>query len=278
MTGGSIGCTIAVWVAGAVAGCAGLVTPPWRGQANTTFADWQFLSETPNPLVAEQQSNPAGLPTALIMLDQDLASGWYDSFPAVYGSAAGFWDIGRGGGYGGAIALTVPHPSGAAANVLTVMVQVVYWDDISDTPTVQVPGGTMVGSPSTSLVEAGPSGGGWYAQLTQWTVAAGWDATALVKVEGHLEWGSVIDRIVVDTRYAAPEPPDLGLAGMDNGQLVFSWPLEPAGYRVTSCTNLLQPSSGWLSVTNAPVQSNGVWMLRLTPGPDPQRYYRLETP
>jgi hypothetical protein len=190
---------------------ADIIAPGYRGQPRTTFADWRF-STAAQPVTAEFFTNPEGNPTADVQLEPTtFPSGWWDEFSMVFGAAQGFWDVGRGGASGGSIMLDDPHPVSATTAMLSLMVQVVYWDDISDIPTVEVPGGTMVGSPVTSLILSGPSGGAWMAQRTEWTVAPGWNPANLVKVDADPTWGSVIDRVVLDTLYEVPEPLSAGL-------------------------------------------------------------------
>jgi len=171
--------------------------PSWRGTAGSTFQEWAFSTNS-NPATPESVSNPCGMPSAAIDYEPPFGAGWKDSLPGVYGSAQGWWDIARG-----SIVLSIiNHPNVDLDVSKDIQVQVVYWDDINDAPSVLItPSATFVGK-TTTLVETGPVGGAWRMDLWTFHVDPNQNSETIT-VEGHPTMGSQIDKIVVDTRYAA---------------------------------------------------------------------------
>lgn len=172
--------------------------PPWRGSAGSTFEEWGFNTNS-NPAAPETVSNPYGMPSAVIDYERPFGSGWKNSIPAVYGAAQGWWDIARG-----SIALSIiNHPYLGYDISKDIQVQVVYWKDINDAPTVLVTPTAIQINKTTTLVASGPMGGAWYLDLWTFHVNPSMNSE-VITVKGHPTAGSQIDRIVVDTRYTEP--------------------------------------------------------------------------
>lgn len=131
--------------------------------ASMAVADavWTFDTNalTPAPSIAD---TTFGIPSATINVDEN-GTGWYDSMSEIYGSAQGWWDIGTG-----SIVVTMPEdPNAAPESTKDFWVQVTYWTEPSQAPSlVASPGATLVGK-TTQLVEAGPIMGGWYMDTWQ---------------------------------------------------------------------------------------------------------------
>ena len=171
-------------------------------------ADFTF-STNANPASPQTFENLWGLPAATITVDPDSGTGWYDTLPAVYGSAQGWWDIGKG-----TIVVTIPdRPDAPPESSTDLWVSVTYWKDISEAPVVTASPGATFLDKKTYLVEAGPIMGGWYKDVWQWRFSP-LPGLETITVTGDVEWGSQIDRIFI-----VPEPSSLmalccGLAGL----------------------------------------------------------------
>ena len=75
-----------------------------------------------------------------------------------------------------------------------------------------------------------------------------------------------------------PPPPELTIAqGPIKGQVTLSWPNWATGYGVVAVTNLAVPAV-WVSVTNNPVSSNGLFYLSLPVSNLPGAFLRLSKP
>lgn len=183
-----------VLLASLAGGAAG--DPVWRGTAGSTYQQWDF-STNANPASPELGANPYGTPTAAIDYEPPFGAGWKNSLPGVYGSAQGWWDIARG-----SITTSVASsPDIAFEMVKDIEVQVIYWKDINDAPSVTVtPSASFIGK-TTVLIQAGPVGGAWYADTWRFSLTTNQNGETLT-VHGHPTMGSQIDRVVADTRYA----------------------------------------------------------------------------
>jgi len=176
--------------------------------AQAANATWNF-STWANPASPEVYQNFYGVPSAVINVDPLWGTGWYDTMPAVYGSAQGWWDIATG-----SIVLSIPDMDNAPPESWKeLVVKITYWDDISKAPTIQAsPQFTVLGK-TTVLAEAGPVGGGWYTDTWVLNVAP-IPSMAVITILGDADWGSQIDRINV-----IPEPSGVlalfsGMAGL----------------------------------------------------------------
>jgi hypothetical protein len=184
-----------------------LVSPPWRGlyPGYTTYQEWTF-DDAEDPAAPEVIDNPFGGASADITVG-DFGEGWFDSLSG-YGTQTGFWDI---GGAGGQIVLDIdngPDPNPWKE----IWIQVTYWQDLQQAPTVDVSGGALVDHVSGLLVESVPTGGNWL--LDVWVFRTEPNPThEQIIIASDPSWGSVIDQIVVDT-YCVPEPATLLLLSL----------------------------------------------------------------
>lgn len=204
---------VAVWACAVSSVSADDVAPPtWRGDPGSTFQEWEFLTSA-NPATPESVSNPYGSPSASISLGWANSDYWPEYPPLGGTGRMGVWDLGRGIDPGhpadiGRITLTIPNrdftPPGSYKDIV---VQVTYHKDITDVPTVDVPGATPTGS-STQLVETVPDFGAWWVIITTWHIEPN-PLEEVITITGNWN-GSVIDQIVVDT-LCIPEPASLGL-------------------------------------------------------------------
>jgi hypothetical protein len=199
-----------------------LAPPTWRGQAGSTLQQWEFSTDSATP-APEVVTNPYGTPSAAINIPEGdpFATGWWDGadFAEVYGSKRGWWDIGKQ-----SLVLSIPNrPVTDPQSFKDIRIQITFWKDISQAPSVLIsPTAVLVGTPTTTLVEAGPMGGGWYSVVSNWHLTPN-PLDETITVFGDQAWGSMIDEIVVDTVCpVVPEPGTLmtlatgilGLAGL----------------------------------------------------------------
>lgn len=187
-----LGCILGL-VEGRQAAAADVVPPAWRGEAGTTYQQWSF-STPANPASPGISANPFGTPSAAITVGM-YGSGWLQQLPGM-GTPSGYWDLGSGNGQ---IAATIPNHSGVLP-YKDVWVQVTYFRDISAPPVVSVVGATLLGS-QTVLVEHVSTGGDWYVDQTRWRIEPS-SSPDIPLVKTAPQWGSVVDELVVDTRYS----------------------------------------------------------------------------
>jgi len=174
-----------------------------RGQPNTSFAAWDFATDTLTTSPAMEINAATASATVVV---GDFGSGWMDSIPEVYGSRQGFWDVGLG-----TIEVQMPN-SPDPSKYADVWVQVTYWEDISAMPAVSVAGGNLVETLAPILVEAGPAGGAWYTTITHWEIIPS-PGEFSVSIPADQQWGSVIDEVVVDVA-VVPEPATVALLAL----------------------------------------------------------------
>jgi len=168
-----------------------LVAPPWRGVAGGTYQEWRF-STSANPAAPEVSNNPYGAPTASISVGP-YGSGWLSQLPGL-GTQYGYWDMGSAG----VITVMLPNkPNPPAASSKWVAVQVTYFLDITQAPTVVVAGGTRV-TGQTRLVESVPTGGDWKLDQSYWRITPS-PTSEVVTITSSSQWGAVIDQVVIDT-------------------------------------------------------------------------------
>jgi hypothetical protein len=169
----------------------------------TTSQTWTFATEA-NPASPDQVDNPFGSPTALISVDEN-GTGYTDTFPEVYGSAQGWWDIGTG-----SVVLTIPNgPNTGPGTYKDIVVWVKYWKDISDAPDVQVSPTSLSSGVTSTKLEDGPVGGAWWADTWSFHIEPN-PTIETITLAGAPGMGSQIDEIKVDTVCAAvPEPGSL---------------------------------------------------------------------
>jgi hypothetical protein len=72
-------------------------------------------------------------------------------------------------------------------------------------------------------------------------------------------------------------PSDATLAiAISGNEYVVAWPLEAGSLQLYSATNI-GPAVVWTSVTSTPQVVNGQWVLALSMGTNPSRFFRLQT-
>jgi hypothetical protein len=214
-----LGLLAAFAVTTAWGGGVGNDTPPsWRGNAYTTYNVWNFVTGA-TTIQPDVLNDPYGTPSAAINPGVD-ASGWYGpgspngNPPAFYGgSVQEMWDISTGN-----ITLTVPEVGSGLYE--DIQVQVTYWSDISQAPSVSIADGTQQGSTTTTVAQ-NPSGPGeWLTDLSTWLVEPV-NNQDIITILGDQTDGSVIDQVIVDT-VTVPEPSTMSLAALGAVALVVA--------------------------------------------------------
>jgi hypothetical protein len=179
-----------------------LTPPPWRGQEGSTFQVWGF-SGPADPAAPDEIRNPYGIATADITVGQ-YGSGWLQQLPAM-GSPTGYWDLGSNG----RIVIDIDNRD-EPLPYKEIWVQVTYYKDINQAPSVSVPGASYLGG-QTLTVESIPTGGGWFLDLSKWRIEPNPSYEQILVTSSPL--GSVVDQIVIDT-ICVPEPAMLGLLSL----------------------------------------------------------------
>jgi hypothetical protein len=171
-----------------------MVIPPWRGQDGTTYQEWRFDTGA-NPADPEVINNTYGTATAAITVSNP-AFGWRDQLSG-FGTQQGYWDL----GYDGTMVIDIdnrPDP----LPYKEVWVQVTYFRDIQEAPSVHVPGGQYI-SGQTLLVEQVSTGGAWYLDQSIWLMEPNPPHEQIEIIADPFQ--SVVDQVVIDT-ICAPEP------------------------------------------------------------------------
>lgn len=165
--------------------------PSWRGQAGTTYQDWSFDTNS-NPAIPEEVSNPTGCAYADITVG-DFGEGWKSGgFPYV---REGFWDLGRQG----TIIAEVDN-SVASTAVKEISVQVIYLLSPLENPTVNIPDANLIEEQTVQLEPDPPST--WYVHQSLWRINPNPGHEQIIITADY--WGSMIDRIVIDTKSDPP--------------------------------------------------------------------------
>jgi hypothetical protein len=174
-----------------------LAPAPWRGERGTTYQEWRF-DDDDNPSAPEVIQNPVGGALAVITLGL-FGEGWQYQLDGL-GTQTGYWDL---GGEGGQIVVTVPVPPWPLDS-RDVWIQVTYYRDISQPPTVgiDVPG-AVKNAEQTLVVEAVPTGGQWLLHQSSWSMDP-YPGEDHITVLADAMWGSLVDQIVVETRADPP--------------------------------------------------------------------------
>lgn len=170
--------------------------PDWRSDPNTTFLELRFDTNA-NPATPEAFDNDYGTPSASIVVGA-FGSGWLHQLPGL-GTQTGYWDLGSAG----TITLSIPNVT-ENLPLQELWLQVTYFQDISQPPTVEVQGGLYLGG-EMSIVENVPTGGRWWVELSKWQIQPSTNPN-IVTITSSADWGSVIDQVVVDTQAMIPEP------------------------------------------------------------------------
>jgi hypothetical protein len=179
-----------------------LLPPSWRGQDGSTFQSWQF-SNNNNPAEPEVIYPLLGSASADIVVAES-GSGWQDQLPGM-GTQSGYWDI---GGSGGQITVNIS----AAHPYNEIWVWATSYVDITQPPVVSVPGATLLGQ-EEQLVENVSTGGNWMLTLSKWQISPNQAQEQIILASDPM-WGTIIDRIEVDTISSIPEPATLVLLGL----------------------------------------------------------------
>lgn len=187
-----------------------IIPPAWRGGPGTTFQEWGFDTNA-NPAAPTASNNPYGNATAAVTVGS-FGSGWLDQLPGM-GTQTGYWDL---GGEGGQIVLDIANRP-QALPYKEVWVQVTYFRDLTQAPSVSVPGAQFV-SGQTLTLEAVQTGGSWLVDQSLWRIEPN-PSSEQVIITSNPAWGGVVDQIVVDT-ICAPEPASLALLGLMGAFLI----------------------------------------------------------
>lgn len=194
--------TLLVCLVGSASFAHDLAPPQWRGEDFTTFQEWIFSTDA-NPASPEVCNNQCGSPVAAITVGE-FGSGWFDRLPGL-GEQEGYWDL---GGDDGSITVTIPNFPSPPESYKLIRIQVTYYRDINQAPTVTISGGTLIDS-GEILVESVPTGGSWVLSWSDWQMVPN-PASETIVFTGAKEWGSVIDQIAIDTKCTVvPEPSSL---------------------------------------------------------------------
>lgn len=171
-----------------------LVKPDWRGEEGTTYQQWTF-DDDDNPAEPEVRNNDYGTASAAITIGS-FGSGWLDQLPG-FGSLSGYWDLFEPLGADDAkIVLDIDNNPQITPSK-EIWIQVTYFEDISQAPTVEVPG-AMYMEGQTLLVETAGDGAEWLLDQSKWQLSeTSGNDTIIVRSDPN--WGSVVDQIVVDT-------------------------------------------------------------------------------
>jgi hypothetical protein len=168
-----------------------IIQPGWRGQDGSTYQIWTFDTND-NPVLADAMQNEYGQAEAQITIGA-YGSGWSNQLPGL-GTQAGYWDL---GGSGGRITIHIDNQPQLLLSK-EIWVQVTYFKDISEVPTVQISGATYLAG-TTVAVEQVPTGGVWYLTQSLWRIEPSPSQEEVI-INSDPNRGSVIDQIVVDTR------------------------------------------------------------------------------
>jgi len=180
--------------------------PDWRGMDGTTYQQWSFDTESPNPVLPEISENDYGLPTADITVTT-FGSGWLDTLLGL-GTQSGVWDVGPAG----SIVVDLPAQVTAPGTYTEVWIQVVYFEDLGffPAPNITMSSGQLQADQSqTQIVESTIPSGDWVLQKSVWYL----DASAPIEqitISADLNFSSIIDKVIVDT-IVVPEPATMGL-------------------------------------------------------------------
>jgi len=185
-------------------GMTDLAVPPWRGEAGSTYQEWQFNADA-DPAAPDVIINPYGGACADITVGM-FGSGWWDQLPGL-GNATGYWDI---GGEGGQIVIDIDNRP-LELPYKEIWVQVISFVDITQAPIVDVPGAILLES-EEFVVEQVSTGGDWILSLTKWRLEPNPPHERII-LTANPAWGTVIDFVAVDT-ICVPEPASLLLLSL----------------------------------------------------------------
>ena len=207
--------SLAVTAAAAVTRADDVIAPTWRGEGGTTYQEWRFDTGA-NPSAPEVATNPYGKPEASVVVGL-FGSGWIDQLEGM-GTKTGYWDL------GGAGTITLDIPNSPVANPYKdIWVQVTYYEDISQAPTVDIAGATRLGG-ETRLAEHVDTGGDWFVDQSMWRIQPNPSSESIV-LTSDPDWGGVIDQVVVDTRCSdapgVPEPASITALLLGCGAMLF---------------------------------------------------------
>ena len=178
---------------------ASVPTPPRRGQDGSTHEDWTFDTDA-NPAAPSTVSNPYGDPTASVVFDPVLGSGW--QFDLGLGTQTGMWDLGSLG----TISIDLPNRP-YEGGLKEIWISVVCFEDPGwmAAPTVDIvsQGQITLLSEDTYIVEEDLISGAWNAHLSKWLIVPNPNSEQVI-ITSDL-FGSVIDRVDIDT-ICVPEP------------------------------------------------------------------------
>jgi hypothetical protein len=179
------------------------VAPSWRGQTNTTYQEWDFLTKAIPSYPEKSLNSPAGAATALISVGA-MGIGWKEDLSLLGGTNKGFWDLGTNG----MIQCSLPYLSGFTGTInWKAQVQLIaYYDNwtYSMDPVIQIPGATIASSDKQTLT-VNALGGQWI--LYRYSITATMQIRAIRIISPAR--GSIIDRIAIDTQIGGEAPPPI---------------------------------------------------------------------
>jgi len=165
------------------------VSPPiWRYQPGSTYQKWLF-DDANNPAFPDGVNNPFGQPVASITVGP-FGEGWLDQLPGL-GSKYGYWDL---GGLGGIISLDIEDE---ASKDREIWIQVTYFQDISQPPTVSVPSAQFINIEKIKIEDVN-TGGSWFVDKSVWRIDQGIELEPIT-ITTNPNWGTVVDQVIVDT-------------------------------------------------------------------------------
>lgn len=171
-----------------------LVVPSWRTDENAKYLEWRF-DTSDNP--AEPEENSLGSGLAIATMDPgEYGSGYYDD--GGLGTQTGHWDL-----YGPSASMTI-NLDGLGTAPRELWLQVTYFKDLMQAPTVMIDGAALLSEQHELLVEETVPFGDWYLDQYVWEVNPGQN-NLQISIIPDAAYGSLIDQVVIDT-IPIPEP------------------------------------------------------------------------
>jgi hypothetical protein len=229
-----------------------VISPCWRGQPDTTFADWRFDTSA-NPTSPEASVNAYGPPSASVTVIPS-GAGWISQLGG-FGSQSNFWSLGPAGD----VTVSIPNKPGVSPDSSKfVWVQTTEFIDnfIYFPASVSIPGASLIAASAPQLVEAvGSPSVGWFVYQSLWRLDPSPSTNSVTVTAGIYD--SLIDQIVVDTicitnpdtyvdvNYSGP---DCTLVGWPNSVAPLDKPLNLLAFASFQMGVDTAPAGGTVSV------------------------------